>query len=234
MYTGPSQAGLVHHLLQTGMLQQGTLATAAMLQVDRGHYAPYGNPYEDSPQGIGFGQTISAPHMHAQALSLLEPSIIAAARGKGRVRILDVGCGSGYLTAALARLAEKAGAHDVKVVGVESIRELVALSIMNIRNSDPDLLDKNIVEVHLQDGWKGYHKDIAPYDAIHVGAAADRMPDALREQLSMEGKMVIPIGDVGFDQNLYLCEKDKHGELHCEPIEPVVFVPLIKNPLGPP
>ena len=121
MYSGVSQSGLVHHLVQTGMLRPGTLAAAAMLQVDRGQYTPMGSPYEDAPQSIGYGQTISAPHMHAQALTLVEGAVVDAARGKGRVRVLDVGCGSGYLTVALARLAQKAGAKEVKVVGVESV-----------------------------------------------------------------------------------------------------------------
>lgn len=65
---------------------------AAMLDVDRGYFSRY-NPYEDSPQSIGHNATISAPHMHAYALEVLEPKLTKGAK------VLDVGSGSGYLAA---------------------------------------------------------------------------------------------------------------------------------------
>jgi protein-L-isoaspartate(D-aspartate) O-methyltransferase len=82
----------------------------ALEKVDRKHYAP-GHYYMDSPQPLGYGATISAPHMHAYALEYLEKQILKAKN------ILDVGSGTGYLTAAMAMLAPK----DCKVYGIEHV-----------------------------------------------------------------------------------------------------------------
>lgn len=78
------------------------LVESAMLSVDRGNYCR-NNPYMDSPQGIGFGVTISAPHMHAHALELLKDKLISGDRA------LDVGSGSGYLTACMALMLGEGG-----------------------------------------------------------------------------------------------------------------------------
>lgn len=73
-----------------------------MLAVDRGHFSK-NNPYRDAPQGIGFGVTISAPHMHAHALELLKDKLETGTRA------LDVGSGSGYLTACMAIMLGQKG-----------------------------------------------------------------------------------------------------------------------------
>lgn len=73
-----------------------------MLAVDRGNYSK-NNPYMDSPQGIGYGVTISAPHMHAHALELLKDRLVEGNRA------LDVGSGSGYLTACMAKILGSKG-----------------------------------------------------------------------------------------------------------------------------
>jgi protein-L-isoaspartate(D-aspartate) O-methyltransferase len=115
-----------------------------MMSVDRGNYTPPigGESYEDSPQSIGFGQTISAPHMHAFALEYMLPVlkvhsiffvlirfvVIFLILKKEGAKVLDVGCGSGYLTAVIARLNPTAS-----VYGIDYIDGLVALSEANIR-----------------------------------------------------------------------------------------------------
>lgn len=81
---------------------------AAMLFTDRGKYAKH-NPYTDAPQGIGYGVTISAPHMHAHALELLKDHLTAGERA------LDVGCGSGYLTVCMALMVGETG----KAIGID-------------------------------------------------------------------------------------------------------------------
>jgi protein-L-isoaspartate(D-aspartate) O-methyltransferase len=94
----------------------------AMMNVDRANYSPL-SPYMDAPQGIGHYQTISAPHMHGCALEQLLPNLETE-----NARILDVGCGSGYLAAVMARIRP-----DSHVYGIDNIPDLVALSIINTR-----------------------------------------------------------------------------------------------------
>lgn len=149
-----------------------------MRQVDRGHYAPAA-PYEDSPQPIGFGATISAPHMHAAAAESLLPFLSSGAR------VLDVGSGSGYLTHVLANLVGQEG----RVVGVDHISALVDLATKNMNKGveGRELLARGQVVFVTADGRNGW-KDEAPYDAIHVGAAAVEAHAPLIEQLKKPGR----------------------------------------------
>lgn len=138
-----------------------------MLKVDRANYAP-ANPYHDSPQYIGHNATISAPHMHAHALQTLEPYLNPGAR------VLDVGSGSGYLTACFAELvAQETG----KVTGVEHVQALVSDAEENVkRDGKRGLIDDGVVQFVCGDGREGYPAN-APYDCIHVGAAFDGHPE---------------------------------------------------------
>merc|ERR1719326_1255043 len=101
-----------------------------MLATDRQNFAPTG-PYADRPQQIGFNATISAPHMHALALELLADHLVPGAR------TLDVGCGSGYLCACMARMVGPKGL----VIGVDHLVPLVSLATDNVKKADADLLD---------------------------------------------------------------------------------------------
>ena len=92
-----------------------------MVAVDRGNYCRT-DPYRDKPQGIGYNVTLSAPHMHAHALELLKDHL------KPGMNALDVGSGSGYLTACMALMV----GEDGKVIGVDHIKELVDWSGDNI------------------------------------------------------------------------------------------------------
>ncbi|CAG2117133.1 unnamed protein product [Medioppia subpectinata] len=139
----------------------------AMTGVDRANYCP-NNPYMDSPQGIGFAVTISAPHMHAHALQLLKDHLTDGAKA------LDVGSGSGYLTACMALMVGQRG----MAVGIDHMPELVNLSVENIRRDQPNLIESKRVKMIVGDGRQGYPQE-APYDAIHVGAAAPTLPQAV-------------------------------------------------------
>jgi len=213
---GEDNASLVAHLEKNGLIKSEEVKSA-MLQTDRGSYVS--NPsyaYQDAPQRIGWNITISAPHMHAHALELLSNHLKPSMRG------LDVGSGSGFLTVCMALMVGEGG----KVVGIDHIEPLVSASIENIkRDGKGDLLDSGQVKMVVGDGRQGWAED-GPYDAIHVGAAAATLPDALVEQLAPGGRMVIPIGPQGGDQSFDQIEKDMQGKVSRKRLFGVIYVPL--------
>lgn len=149
-------------------------------QVDRAHYAP-SSPYDDSPQGIGHRATISAPHMHASACESLLPYL------KPGAKVLDIGSGSGYLTHVLAELVKPNG----RIIGIDHVQELVDLADTNMRKSQEgrSLQESGAAKFVKADGRLGYSHE-APYDAIHVGAAAAEHHIALTDQLKSPGRYV--------------------------------------------
>ncbi|CAI2185123.1 4345_t:CDS:2 [Funneliformis geosporum] len=184
----------------------------AMKAVDRKNYVSQ-CPYKDTPQPLGFGATISAPHMHAYALQYLEPFL------KPGMKVLDVGCGSGYLTACFSEMVGPEG----KVVGIEHIQELVDMSRRNIQKDRPGFLEsKRIVLVH-GDGRKGFPEE-SPYDCIHVGAAAEKEPKALIDQLKAPGRLFVPVGVQS--QSIYQIDKDENGKITRKELMGVMYVPL--------
>jgi protein-L-isoaspartate(D-aspartate) O-methyltransferase len=152
--------------------------------------------------------------MHAYALEMLQDKLVPGAR------ILDVGSGSGYLTACIARLVQPGG----KVIGIEHIPELIDLSIKNIGKNSRSFLDDGTLQIVLGDGRLGYPQG-GPYDAIHVGAAASERPKALIEQLKPGGRLVVPVG-VG-SQTMMIYEKSLDGrEVYEQGTLGVRYVPL--------
>lgn len=205
---GINQRDLVDRLRQASIVQTPAVQKV-MESIDRANYIPM-NPYMDAPQGIGFGQTISAPHMHGHVLEEIFPYLA----GKNDLRLLDVGSGSGYLTATLGRWIQPrvneapilGSGVTGKVFGIDVYPGLVDLSKENIRKQDGDLLESGLVTIQIGDGWKGLPSE-APFDAIHVGAAADGMPFELVSQLKVGGVMIIPIGSQSQIQYLYKIER---------------------------
>jgi len=116
-------------------------------------------------------------------------------------------------------------------------RELVELTRQNIQRADADLLHSGVLTIDVGDGWKGLPLE-APFDAIHVGAAADGMPYALVAQLKLGGVMILPVGREGQTQHLYKIErtslKDPIGfdpkDYRIASLLAVRYVPLIKPP----
>ncbi|XP_015430655.1 PREDICTED: protein-L-isoaspartate(D-aspartate) O-methyltransferase isoform X2 [Dufourea novaeangliae] len=186
-----------------------------MSAVDRGNYTHSKYAYIDSPQGIGYGATISAPHMHAYALELLEEKLHDGATA------LDVGSGSGYLTACMAMMLGPNGL----AIGIEHIPELKTFAEKNIQKDKPELLNSGRVEFVVGDGRLGYPEK-APYNAIHVGAAAKEMPQALIDQLAPGGRLVLPMGPENSDQTLVQVDKTMDGKIKKRSLTSVVFVPL--------
>lgn len=183
---GLTQRNLVDNLRQATIVKS-IAVQAAMEAVDRQYYVPdKRNPYADAPQAILKGQTISAPHMHAYALEEVLPhllqrqkEILQSGDTSQSIKVLDVGCGSGFLTACFGRwfkpnnlLGTQDDAEDPiftvegKVFGMDIHNELVSLTRKNMEKADKDLLDDGVVQLRVGNGWKGWPEE-APFDAIH-------------------------------------------------------------------
>lgn len=223
-----------------------------MLRVDRANYVLIDDnddkgPYGDRPYPIGYGQTISAPHMHAEVLEEMLPFLNTAAKqdNDGALRVLDVGCGSGFLTAALGRLILSIdgnnGSTNGVVYGMDVLPQLVRLSRTNIEKEDSDLLTNGIVQLQQGNGWNGAAQfeehNTREFHAIHVGAAAEVFPKTLMMQLALGGVMICPIGPVNEVQTLHRIEKVRMGlknkfsmsDYDIKPLLNVRYVPLIRT-----
>ena len=159
---------------------------------------------QNTPLPIGFGQTISQPSLVLEMTKLLEP--------KKNSKVLEIGTGSGFQTAILAKMS-------YEVYTVERIIELM-------ENAKRRLNELNFTNIYYKDGdgsfgWQEY----APYDRIMVTAAAGTLPEELVNQLANNGRMVIPIGPRNL-QELKLVTKTDTGKVNIETIELVRFVEL--------
>jgi protein-L-isoaspartate(D-aspartate) O-methyltransferase len=181
----------------------------AMLRVPRHQFVPEAQragAYEDHPLPIGDGQTISQPYVVALMLESLQLTATD--------KVLEVGTGSGYVTALLAELAAKVFSIERHPALADRARDaLAALGYANI-------------EVFTGDGTLGLPAH-APFDAILVSAAAPAVPSALLTQLREGGRMIIPVG-YSDDQQLHFIRMI-NGEPVVQRRELVRFVPLIHN-----
>ncbi|CAI5451717.1 unnamed protein product [Caenorhabditis angaria] len=211
--SGRTNKELVANLKKNGVFSSERVRIAMEL-VDRADFAK-NNPYEDSPQRIGFNATISAPHMHAAALEYLKDHLEPGCSA------LDVGSGSGYLTACMGIMVGSNGS----VVGIEHIPELVKLGIKNLEKNHGNLLKTGNIKIIEGDGRLGYPSN-APYNAIHVGAAAQGVPQSLIEQLAAGGRMMIPVEMKTGNQVFMQIDKQQNGTIVEKVVEHVVYVPL--------
>jgi protein-L-isoaspartate(D-aspartate) O-methyltransferase len=161
--------------------------------------------YINRPLPIGHGQTISQPYIVALMTDLLDP--------EAEDTVLEVGTGSGYQAAVLAKLVKR-------VYSLEIVAALAEQASERLRR-----LGYGNVEVRHGDGHAGWPEH-APFDAIIVTAAAAEIPPALIDQLKPGGRFLIPVGGRYSGQDLLLIEKDQHGRLSRKSILPVIFVPL--------
>ena len=203
--TARARAGMVdRQIVARGVKDERVLAV--LREVPRHLFVPpdqAAQAYDDHPLPIGSGQTISQPYVVAFMTEQL--------RLTGSERVLEIGTGSGYQTAVLARLAARVYSVEIRDELAERARE--RLSASGATN----------VEVRAGDGWFGW-KEEAPFDGILVTAAPETVPGPLLEQLAPGGRMVIPVG--GFYQELKVIERTADG-FRERSVLPVRFVPFV-------
>lgn len=203
------------HMVESQIAQRGITdknVLRAMLEVPREAFVIEGYEefaYDDTPLPIDRDQTISQPFIVAFMLN--------AARVQSTDRVLEVGAGSGYATALLSRIA-------AEVIAVERDAELVAPAKRRLAE-----LGYNNIELHFADGVRGW-KQGSPYDVIIVSAAGQKVPEALKDQLVIGGRLVIPVGEEG-KQVLLRVKRLSETEFSCEKLDNVRFVPLDLAPL---
>ena len=181
----------------------------AMSRVPRHEFAPEGHrdeAYEDHPLLIGAGQTISQPYIVAL---MLEALVLSPAD-----RVLEVGTGSGYVTALLAELSDRVFSVERHAALADTARQLLAR------------LGYSNVTVIVGDGSKGFPES-APYNAIIVSAASPEVPRALLAQLAEGGRLIIPVG-LADSQQLQLIHM-RNGQPRTTLRELCRFVPLVSG-----
>lgn len=196
-----------YQLAERGIFDSRVLE--AMDRVPRERFIPEhlaGEAYEDYPLPIGWGQTISQPYivaLMAQALQL-----------EGRERVLDIGTGSGYAAAVLASLA-------LEVFSIERIPELAEQARRNLERA-------GFSQVHVRcgDGTLGW-PEAAPFDGICVAAGAPAVPETLKQQLAVGGRLIIPVGSEHSVQRLVCITRRTDADFEREDFGDVRFVPLL-------
>ena len=180
----------------------------AMMNVPRHEFVPEnvrGMAYADRPLPIGEGQTISQPFVVAWMSQLL---VIE----KG-MKVLEIGTGSGFQAAILAELEARTFSMEIRPNLARDVN--IRLKLLGYE-----------VQVRQGDGYYGW-KEHAPFDRIIITAAANHVPLPLLDQLKAGGKLIIPLGNVRYYQNMTLIEKDSDGEFHTSQHGQVRFVPMI-------
>lgn len=206
----PAMQRLIAELRNSGIADENVLA--AIASVDRERFVTQTfaeRAWENTALPIAFGQTISQP--------LVVAAMTEALRVGPRMKVLEIGTGSGYQAAVLARLARR----------VYSVERFKPLS----KTAERLLLDLGIynVVVDINDGSKGWPGQ-APFDRIIVTAAAEERPQALIDQLAVGGILIVPVGRDPTSQVVERIVKTESG-LQRDTLMPVRFVPLVAGPL---
>jgi protein-L-isoaspartate(D-aspartate) O-methyltransferase len=186
-----------------------TALLRAMQEVPREAFVDEGfsaSAYEDGPLPIGEGQTISQPYIVAL--------MIEAAEISKNDRVLEVGAGSGYAAAVMSRIAREVYAIERHLPLVEEARERF------------EALGYDNIQLRAGDGTRGWPES-APFDAILVSASGPEVPTALKEQLAIGGRLILPVGQRAWRQTLRKITRASETDYQEQQLGEVAFVPLI-------
>lgn len=162
--------------------------------------------YEDNAVPIGQHQTLSQPYMHARTTELVLQKPVSC--------VLEVGTGSGFQTALLSQLVDKVYSIErIEVLYTKAKQRLTALSCSN-------------VFLRFGDGYQGWSTE-SVFDAIVVAAASAEIPETLLQQLAINGRLIIPLGE-GRQQHLKIITRSQEGFSE-QTLEPAYFVPLLSG-----
>jgi protein-L-isoaspartate(D-aspartate) O-methyltransferase len=205
-----ARQALIARLRRGGVADEKVLTAVAAVPRDR--FVPASiseRAWDNTALPIGYGQTISQPQVVAAMTEAL-------ALGS-RMKVLEIGTGSGYQTAVLAKLCRR-------VYTIERWRALA-------REAEKRLLDLGVYNVvyHVGDGTRGWAPQ-APFDRIVVTAGAEDVPRAYLDQLAVGGVLVIPVGADASSQTVERIVRTEDGYTR-ESLMPVRFVPLVEGPL---
>ncbi len=195
----------------TGVAALDEKVMQAMAEVPRHEFVPHSLrefAYLNNPLPIGEGQTISQPYIVALMTHLMNVDEDAV--------VLEVGTGSGYQSAVLARLTR----HVYTIEIIETLGRRAENTLAR--------LDFDNVTVRIGDGYIGWEEH-APFDAIIVTAAPEEVPQPLIDQLKTGARLVVPVGPQHGYQSLQVLEKQQSGEIKVTDILPVGFVPMVKG-----
>lgn len=208
-YTRERKKMVEQQIMARGVKDEKVLA--AMEKVPRHMFVPEGYrrySYYDQPLPIGLGQTISQPYIVALMTEMLDVD--------NDDIVLEVGTGSGYQAAILSTIVKEI--YTIEIIEALGLRAEESLKNLGYDN----------VNVKISDGSLGW-PDKGPFDAIIVTAAAEKIPDPLINQLKPGGRMVIPVNNTFYSQDLLIVEKDDAGNIYAKKTIPVRFVPLVEG-----
>jgi protein-L-isoaspartate(D-aspartate) O-methyltransferase len=200
---------IIDELIREGYLKSHHIIRA-FSEIDRTDFVPQElklEAYRNVALPIGYGQTISQPLTVAFMLELLDP--------RTGQKILDVGSGSGWTTALLSQIVGERG----KVIALERVGELMEFGKNNVEKYS--FVKKGTAEFHQADGSAGF-PERSPFDRILVSAASQNIPEDLKRQMKIRGKMVIPIKN-----SIFYIERKSEDDFFQEEYPGFSFVPLI-------
>jgi protein-L-isoaspartate(D-aspartate) O-methyltransferase len=210
------RARLIRNLVSQGVLRDEKVIKA-MTAVPREEFVPRSQreqAYIDTPLQIGYGQTISAPHMIAIMCQELDL--------KPGQKVLEIGTGSGYHAAVTAEtISIERGSSGNQVFSLEIVKKLISFAEDNLRRTGYG----DRVKVMEADGSQGYLEE-APFDRIYATAAPPSVPQPLIDQLKPKGILIIPVGEIGFSQELLKIMKKSPTEITAARLGGVAFVPM--------